>query len=425
MIIRQWSFVLVSRSPLRIGADDGELLQDDEGRPFLPGTSWAGACRAYMTAMDPSCHEWFGTQGKGGIQQPSRLMFSDGICETPRPFEVRPRVALDRATKTVQKHKFEQMMVAAGTRFRVKLTLRSDAGKDVRNDNQAEAEKKLVETMLAALHRGYIRLGANKSTGGGKFEIEDGRYVEYDCSVRADLEAYVEQSKTGNPWRPSEDARFDMLEVAISGELVSPLLIAGPYPHDSSKPDRSPVQSSQDGEKLYIIPGTSFKGALRHQTARVIRAIGADPGLEEYMYNGRLFLEDIALEEPKTKVYHRLAINPLTGGYKDGALVEEETVTGRFSTTLLLKYADHEVKDRAVAALLLLALRDISAGRQTLGSGEGIGRGEVRLREVRMSLGRERTVTIDFANRRIDDPNKWLDAWQEALDQSTREDETA
>src|SRR5690606_40850012 len=117
------------------------------------------------------------------------------------------------------------------------------------------------------------------------------------------------------------------------------------------------------------------------------------------------------------------AINPLTGGYKDGALVEEETVTGRFSTTLLLKYADHEVKDRAVAALLLLALRDISAGRQTLGSGEGIGRGEVRLREVRMSLGRERTVTIDFANRRIDDPNKWLDAWQEALDQSTRRSE--
>lgn len=421
MKIHQWTFALVSKSPMRIGADDGELLLDDEGRPFLPGTSWAGACRAYLTALNPESRDLFGTQGKGGIQQSSRLIFSDGICETPRPFEVRPRVALDRATKTVQKQKFEQMMVAAGTRFRAKLTLRTLP--DFREDNGGD-EKQLVDKMLTALHRGYIRLGASKSTGGGRFEIEDARYVEYDLSNRDDLEAYVEQTKTGSEWKPLADGRYDMLHITISGEMATPLLIAGPYPYDSGRPDRSPVQASFDGEVRYIIPGTSLKGALRHQTARVIRAVGADPALEDYIFNGRLSLEDIALDDPKTKVYHRLAINPITGSYKDGALLEEETVVGRFSTTLLLKYADHELRDRAAAALLLFAIRDFAAGRQTLGSGWGIGRGKLRLHELRMNW-EKRTVTIDFANRRIDDPGNWLNFWQEALDGCKREVEKA
>lgn len=403
--LHEWSFVLVSKSPLRIGTDDGDLLLDEDGRPFLPGTSWAGACRAYMLALDKSNEALFGSQGSGGVQRGSRLIFSDGICITPQPFEVRPRVKLDRATRTVGREKFEQMMVAAGARFRVKLTLRTDD----------EADRERVERMLDALHRGFIRLGAYKSTGGGKMAIEDGRYVCYDFRNRGDLEAYVEESKPAFPWEPQAAARYDVLWIEIAGELAGPLLIAGPYPHDSSKPDRSPIQSRYDGEMRCIIPATSLKGALRHQTARIIRAIGADTSLEEHIFDGRIALEDILLEEPRTKIYHRVAINPLKGGYKDAALVEEETVTGKFTAGLHLRYDDGSVRDRAAAALVLLALRDLAAGRQTLGSGQGIGRGNVRLSSLRMRCG-DRQVMIDFGRRSVHDPCGWMAELQKALD---------
>jgi len=285
--IHEWMFVLVSKSPLRIGTDDGDLLLDDDGRPFLPGTSWAGACRAYMISLDESHQALFGAQGTGGVQQGSRLIFSDGICVTPQPFEVRPRVRLDRETRTVHRAKFEQLMVAAGARFKVKLTLRTDDPED----------RKTVELMLDALNRGFIRLGAYKSIGGGKVQITDGRYVCYDFTNRGDLEAYVEKSKPHEPWSPNPAANFDVLNMDIKGELASPLLIAGQYPHDSSKPDRSPIQASYDGQWRYIIPASSFKGALRHQVARVIRALSADPGLEEHIFGGRVALEDIVLED--------------------------------------------------------------------------------------------------------------------------------
>ena len=413
--LHEWSFVLVSKSPLRIGTDDDELLLDDDGRPFLPGTSWAGACRAYMLSLDKSYEELFGTQGTGGIQHGSRLMFSDGICITPQPFEIRPRVHLDRATKTVHEEKFDQMTVAAGARFKVKLTLRA------RNDS----DKDRVEFMLNALHHGLIRLGAYKSTGGGRVEITDGQYVCYDFSNPEDLEAFVEQSKSGKSWTvtswsPEFAVGSDFMNMEIEGELVSPLLIAGQYPHDSGKPDRTPIQSMHEGQSRYIIPATSFKGALRHQVARIIRTLSVKPELEDHIFNGRIMLEDIVLKEPKTKIYHRIAINPITGGYKDGALVEEETVSGKFTFSLKLKYDDQSVEDRAAAALLLFALRDFAAGRQTLGSGQGIGRGRVRLSRLKMShkskIHGDRTAEIVFGKRCVEDPDKWLVNLQEALD---------
>lgn len=408
--IHEWSFVLVSTSPLRIGTDDGDLLLDDNGRPFLPGTSWAGACRAYMTSLDESHQALFGSQGTGGVQQGSRLIFSDGICVTPQPFEARPRVQLDRATKTVHRAKFEQLTVAAGARFKVKLTLRTDD----------DSDKGRVEKMLDALNRGFIRLGAFKSTGGGKVHIRDGQYVSYDFSNREDLEAYVEQSKACAPWRPTPVVRFDVLNIVVSGELASPLLIAGQYPHDSSKPDRSPIQAGYDGQLRYIIPASSFKGALRHQVGHVIRALSADPALEEHIFGGRIILEDIILEEPKTKIYHRVAIHPIKGGYKDGALVEEETVSGRFATSLHVQFNEHSDRDKASVALILFALRDFAAGRQTLGSGHGIGRGKLSLSEIKMNYG-SKSVTINFADRSLADPEHWLTELQAALDRFVKE----
>jgi len=95
-------------------------------------------------------------------------------------------------------------------------------------------------------------------------------------------------------------------------------------------------------------------------------------------------------------------------------------VTGRFATSLHLQFDKHSDRDKASVALMLFALRDFAAGRQSLGSGHGIGRGELRLSELQMSYG-DKSVKIDFATRSLEDPANWLAELQEALDRCVKE----
>lgn len=405
--IFQWEFKLQSQSPLHIGDDDNSLLLDDQGRPFLPGTSWAGACRAYLRNLGWTEEETklFGEQGKQGKRRPSRLIFSDGVCITLQPFDVRPRVALDGASKTVRRNKFEQVTVSAGTEFRVKLILRTDE----------ERDRDTVEHILGALDSGYIRLGKYKSIGGGKFKIVDGRFVHYDCRKTDDLEAYVHQTKPMELWQPSGRLHPDWLSIHVTGRNCSPLLIAGDYPNDSQKPDRSAIQAWYFGEAFYIMPGSSMKGVLRHRVQRIANLLGIDASVVEHMFNGKLLVEDTKIQNPKTKVYSRIAIHPLTGGVKDGALVEEETVSGEWEMNWLYAYDPESVASKATLALLLFALRDLGWRRVSMGSGSAIGRGDLQIDRAVMRY-KDQEVVLDFERQSVEDGCGWMNVLQEALE---------
>lgn len=408
--IFQWEFTLRSQSPLHIGDDDDDLLLDDQGRPFLPGTSWAGACRAYLRdlGLEEKAQELFGNAARQNERHPSKLIFSDGVCVAMQPFDVRPRVALDGASKTVRRNKFEQITVSAGAEFRVKLILRTDT----------EEDKDYVEQMLDALHRGYIRLGKYKSIGGGQFTISDASYVHYDCTQREDLEAYVHQSKPKGTWEPnSKRDHPELLTFVVTGSTSSPLLIAGAYPNDSQKPDRSPIQALYNGKMQYILPGSSLKGALRHRVQRIARLTGVPQAVVEHMFNGRLLLEDVVLEHPRTKVYCRVAIDPLTGGSKESALTDEETVSGQFTLNMAYRYNPSSTEDKTAVALLLFALRDLAWKRFNLGSGFAIGRGDLSLAKAEMKY-KEKRVVFDFQKQTLHDESGWMDGLQQAFETS-------
>lgn len=410
--IFQWEFTLRSLSPLHIGDDDNDLLLDDQGRPFLPGTSWAGACRAYFKNLGliEVEQKLFGDQGRAGNRNPSKLIFSDGVCLTSQPFDVRPRVALDGASKTVRQSKFEQVSVSAGVQFRLKLILRTDE----------EQDRDYVEQMLGALHSGMIRLGKYKSIGGGRFEMTEIYFVHYDCHDRNDLEAYVNQSKAPEQRKPSDDQQQpDWLTLQVIGKTDTPLLIAGAYPNDSEEADRTAIQAYYFGKPHYIIPGSSIKGVLRHRTQRIANLIGVDPAVVEYMFNGKLLVEDTILRNPRTKVYPRIAIHPLTGGIRHGALVEEETVSGEWEMTWHYAYDPASQESKVALALLLLALRDLGLKRTGMGSGFAIGRGDLHIERAVMSY-KDQKLVLDFGQRKVEDPRGWMAILQEALDRSKK-----
>jgi CRISPR/Cas system CSM-associated protein Csm3 (group 7 of RAMP superfamily) len=417
----EWNFELRTESPLRIGDNEGDVLLDAHGKPFLPGTSLAGACRSYVeqTFGNDVANELFGKTGDE--LRPSRLIFSDGVCKTSQSCVVQPRIALDGNSKTVQSALFERVTVSAGSVFTVMLVLKA----------LREADKDVVEDMLAALHEGTIRIGADKSIGGGKVSVVNGLFVHYDCSKQQDLFDYVNKAKKKKAWAPKKnDGNRGTIRVIIRGQTASPLLIAGQNIFDSEQADRIYMKIDKDGNERAIIPASSLKGVLRHRVQRianimqlkdretyVAQLFGSD-SQERTKRSGNLLLEDTFLEREKSKTYYRIQINPLTGGVKNGALLNMKTVQGSFTTILTYRLKNEGemiAEDKVALALLLFALRDLGMQQLTVGSGSSIGWGYLDISSIHVQFA-DSNVLFNFKSKQIKDESHWLEKLQKALD---------
>lgn len=419
--IQKWKCTLRSISPLRIGDDEEEIVVDQFRQPFIPGTSIAGACRAYLQSIASSdeeldeINELFGTQASQA--RDTKLIFSDGRSQGEYTIEERTGIRIDGATKTAEDGGlFTRHLVAPGALFEVTITLETTKEK-------YEKYAKKIEKMLQAIHSGLIRFGAYKSVGSGRLAIESCQTVHYDCSNEKDLMAYVNDDKPYKKLEILEEVeKKGFVQITIKGGTKTPLLIGGVYPNDSSKPDETFMRTA-DGKPL--IPGSSLKGVLRHRVNRIANVLGL-PEKDKYIAylfgsddpesdlgTGTLRLEDIVLNEEKTKIYPRIAINPLTGGTKDGALLNEETVVGTFETTLYLqlKKEDADIS----LALLLFALRDLAIGKVSLGSGAAIGRGFLQIEKITMKED-DKEVVFNFISKEATGNTSWLQRLQEALE---------
>jgi CRISPR/Cas system CSM-associated protein Csm3 (group 7 of RAMP superfamily) len=426
-----WKFDIVTQSPLHIGDNDQSVLLDKDGTPLLPGTSLTGACRAYVEQIynESVAQRLFGASGSE--RTPSRLFISDGICKTTQPTYVRTGITIDKKSRTVEESKlFQRTALTPGVVFEVTVQLRTTP------EDHAH-DREVVEDILNALHHGFIRIGAYKSIGGGKVSLSNGRFVHYDFTDEKDLFAFIDLTKPFVPWSPNDKLfNSSQVELTITGKTASPLLIAGDYLYDHQSPDRTHIRLNNGNMSCGIIPASSLKGVLRHCVTRIVHGLnlkdkttpliklfGADKDANEKC-SGNLLLEDIMLEQEMRKEYYRIGINPLTGGVKDGALLNEETVLGCFRTQCIYCYSSnadpHEEidDDRVALALLVFAWRDFALKRMTLGSGRSIGRGYLDIDTIDMLEGKRR-LHIDFNQKKIVDPTNWLEELQRAIEAVT------
>ena len=146
----------VCLTPLRTGGADGAVetvLRDWTGRPFVQGTSLAGALRDWLADRDPDKVEsLFGSQ-----QQSGSLMVSDGLFEVAAEQQTRPRLRIDGATGTADDGgKFDVAHIAAGTKLTFTLTWLGS--------EEMPEQTGAVEQMLAALHAGRSGWGRKRPT---------------------------------------------------------------------------------------------------------------------------------------------------------------------------------------------------------------------------------------------------------------------
>ena len=114
MNIRSKGFIrvsgdLIARTPIRVGSSRSEgdvdlpVLRDGRGRVLIPGTSFAGACRAWFVDNHPDAelvdHIFGGTDDKFGA---SLVTFLDSGVDSV--VEIRNGVGIDRRTEIGRAH---------------------------------------------------------------------------------------------------------------------------------------------------------------------------------------------------------------------------------------------------------------------------------------------------------------------------------
>lgn len=395
------------QTPLRTGGTGGDtelVLRDRQGNAIIQGSSLAGAFRSWLehTEATAMAERLFGSQERSG-----HLMVSDGVFDKAAEQVLRPRLRIDPRTGSADPSgKFDVAHIAAGSRFVFSLTWLGG--------EEAE-EMSAVEELLAALHSGEIRLGAQKSNGFGRVALSV-RKQGYDLCRGEDRAAWLEDREDGQPLTLPEISRGEQVVFTVVGQADNVLVRGASSEHTE---DSSITRNLQEAGRP-VIPGSSIKGAVRARAALIARwknwpaeeidrVFGRETGPEDNGMAGKVLFEDAYLSSDRTRKISRIRINRFTAGVIRGGLFTEEPVCSKLQLRIT---APAEYK--LVCGLLVYALRDLALGLYSFGSGTAIGRGRIQVETIRIETPGKQPAELRFDTERqcaVTDPAGIIRDW--------------
>lgn len=440
------------------GADMVLALDMLEEKPVIWGTSLAGALRAYLfnflygyineektyckeaNQEDSIINQLFGFQlgDKGGQ---SWLLFSDAISND-RVFEKRDMVDIDPVTNTaVDEHKFDAQLIAAGTRFTIKLELHIPRTMPANQEDLSFEEATAIA--LHGLESGQINLGAKKQRGWGACCVEGWRVRTYNCDELVGLFDWL-ADEYAQPFEylsitdaldvdasVIKNDKRDNCSITAYVHLISPILI-GSTSEAVNDPDNEQLARRRvDGNDVIdepVISGTALAGVLRNQCLRILETLDYSKDeaqqfqeslwgfvrenageSEETAFRSRVRVSEIPLTDCFERIQSRIRINHFTGGTYPGALFEGSILIPRGldgsafekGTNSVLRIDIENPQEKEVG-LLLLALGDLFTQAANLGSGYAIGRGYMTAQKIIVNWEAHGT---DIEIRRADDQN--------------------
>ncbi|WP_239376003.1 MULTISPECIES: RAMP superfamily CRISPR-associated protein [unclassified Frankia] len=298
--VRGW---LRLETPLHVGGLGGDpsvdlaLALDGRSRLYVPGTSLAGALRAFAERSIASEEVLDGIWGNvpqnvSDAGWASRIIVHDGLVTadtdpgTPLPrsrVEARSGIGIDRVSGAVA-HGFlyGRAVLPRGAYLRLELDLESPL-----KDRDADPATAMLGELLLALDDGDIRLGAARTRGlgsvvlAGKPEIVEQRFDSLDGLLDAlGLVTTPETPeapllKPRSPGNRKTDA--GLLSVKITWCPASPVMVRSGV--DGFAINALPLVSGvEDNDQVaLVLPGSSIKGALRSHAESIERtARGVD-----------------------------------------------------------------------------------------------------------------------------------------------------
>lgn len=272
---------LIAESPIHVGGAGGNPLVDmvlainGQGNYYIPGTSLAGALRAWIEQQDPQIGDkvW-GTRQiseKNGFA--SFILVEDASVQGDVQPEIRDGVGIDRFSGSAAEHiKFDRMILPKGTTIDFQMTLEQPRHLD---ETTWQLAKSLHGALLSTLQSGDFRLGAAKTRGLGCIKLQDAIVCEQTLNTPAGM---LERLRSGGTLTSLETAlpsRDDIsrsqLTITINWQPLGPLMVkAEPA---GIAVDMLPLVSAVGDRLAFVLPGSSLKGTLRSQAERIVRTL--------------------------------------------------------------------------------------------------------------------------------------------------------
>lgn len=230
--------------------------------------------------------------------------------------------------------------------------------------------------------------------------------------------------------------------ISVTGRTEGSLLVKSitvpEYFADS--PDSVNIQNAKGD---YIVPGSSFKGSIRSQMKKIAGylekkgqiasassvmagAFGREAAADDTGSRGSLFFEDTVVGDrdanDRAEISHRIHIDRFTGGTFEKALFTEKDISG--DMTFRISILDNTASAQS-CGLLLLALRDLSIGRFSIGSGASVGKGfievdTIEIEDLRKDAENPQKASIRIKTGEIDDQDELIAGCIKALAEGGR-----
>ena len=376
-------------SPLNVssGEDewtDADLLRDGNGNVFVPGSSLAGAMRAYIRKeKNEPCLLGYTKKEKNGQDtgKMSALFISDLTFDEQPLSGVRDGVELTAQKTAKTESKYDMEILEAGSRahFFLELTVREQ-------DNEAEMQQEIAK-IFYGIKEGEIRLGGKKTRGFGKFEILSVAEKEYTKENYADYaNAYQNDAWRGaknqlKEWLEKADWTPSMVHIEVPLRMKGGISIRR-YAAKKGEPDyvhltRPTLLTDENGNKakkteIPVLSGSSLAGAIRHRMETILGDLKA-AGVklpknntdiintifgyvdEDQACASNIMVHEVDIKDAKPLTMVRTGVSRFESAVKNGSLYTEKTyVDGTLNVRIDVRKGNDPQDEAWILGMLLL-----------------------------------------------------------------------
>lgn len=384
-------------SPISIGNGDDLLtdhdcLRNSKGVPFIPGTSLAGVFSHYLS--DEMLALFTPKIGDEYKQSPYYISDANIVLDDKKrnvSTSIRDGVKLKPDKIAEDGAKFDFEIVESSTKFDFRIEV------IVRDHDNIDKMKKVVDVILHGLNSGEILLGYKSKRGYGKVKIEDVKIKEFTKNSLEEMLLFdkYQMDKYDQYSIPDIDNenKYDYMQVHL--RQVGGISIRK-YSATAGEVDFEHVTSN--GKP--VIPGTSWNGLIRRQIAEYLDDdiisnccvkindwFGEAKKRDTTGSASNIIIEESIIQDAKRIQITRNKISRFSAGVSNRALFSEvsyfngDTVLG----IKVKKSIEEDPDNSRIIGLLSLVIKDIDNGFIALGGQTAIGRGLFKVLKVTLN----------------------------------------
>ena len=424
-------------SPLNVSSGDSldtdkDVITNGSGELFIPGTSIAGALRNNID-KDSQIKVFGGEDNRKNEEKKegndknnntkglmSSIYISDLYFDKDSIVITRDGIQLND-DKSVN-NKFDMQAIETGAQGVMYIYY-------VRREHDDIDYEAVIQSLILDIASGDIRFGSNKNRGFGQIKICNIYNKEFTTENVEEYIAFDKRNKEdyGTPetfeqWSSEKKTESEYVTLSVPLGLTGGISIRkySTRPGEADYEQITVSKCDERGNKIPVIPGTSWNGAIRSDMKRIIiDLLGGDKKQANNIINrwfgyikenkpkeseidalqSMISIQESEIIDSISMNVTRNKINRFDASTINGALYTERASFGGRTNLVLKVRKENDRHYEACIGALLLVLKDIGNGYQNIGGLGAIGRGIFEADgEIIISEGNEKNYLREFAS---------------------------